>query len=82
MCHQIVHLNLSNIHIHEVSGLQKTFVNALTTLTGLYKGQGATTQPVNLFVNTSTGSFKSLLTPPLHVQKAFANTTLTGSKVC
>lgn len=35
MCHQIVHLNLSNIHIHEVSGLQKTFVNALTTLTGL-----------------------------------------------
>lgn len=51
MCHQIVHLNLSNIHIHEVSGLQKTFVNALTTLTGLYKSQGATTQPVQVSSN-------------------------------
>ncbi|XP_078321469.1 F-box/LRR-repeat protein 18-like [Crassostrea virginica] len=34
MCHKLVHLNLSNIHIHQLSGSQ-TFVNALTTLTGL-----------------------------------------------
>ena len=38
MCHKLVHLNLSNIHIHQLSGSQ-TFVNALTTLTGLYKSQ-------------------------------------------
>ncbi|XP_062613525.1 F-box/LRR-repeat protein 18-like isoform X1 [Saccostrea cucullata] len=34
MCHKLVHLNISNIHIHQIN-VSKTFVTALTSLTGL-----------------------------------------------